>query len=566
MLSVSRFALMLSMAALLSAPSAFAAPKSSAPNIVEGVKTPVAKPTSAWLVGPSQASSFDAKDHPEEQGCLMVAEFDNGMIVGIHARAAGIVGMTVDTRKQTMTPGQPATLGLNAGADSYVMDAVATDASTLAVSLDQAGGGKELAERLTGLGNFRLLIDQKPYYFATTGFTDGLARMQECMGANITVPVVVRGPNDKRAKINRDEPIEAMKVETSGNQTPLALAIPNLVPNGYRFVLDDVDPMTPISWQPGDDWVNVLRTALAPKGLKMSIKGQVVRVTERTGDNDPEIDAPQLADDQNAADAAAVGPGDGVWTARKGDNLSSVLESWGMMAGVNVQVDLMGDLVLPRDVKYEGAFNDAVQNLLSQYSGRDKPVSMVAGSSATARAPASKMPAARLPDITRAVPEEKRSSWTTRTDNWKPRSASDLKAMRQESSGGMKQMDPVVEGGAKAKKKAPAPKASDKPAPTGKAPTKAQIKAAANGKWNALQGTSLRDILDQWSKNTGIRVVWDSEDTFPLPESVQEEGKFEDAVAKVLAQYRDRSIRPSAQLNEDPETGEKALIVKSTGF
>ncbi|HEY8964252.1 MAG TPA: hypothetical protein VIN59_07310, partial [Alphaproteobacteria bacterium] len=181
---------------------------------------PVAKPMSAWLVGPSQASAFD-KD-TDGPGCLMVTEFDNGMIVGVHAREQGIVGMTVDTGEKTLTQGQGKSVGLNVGGDAYVLNAIASDASTLSLNLDEAGGGKKIAERLTELGNFRLLIDEKPFYFATTGFTDGLARLQACMGGSMAVPVVVEGPGADKS-VTHNMGIEAMRVTSSGHDTPLAL-------------------------------------------------------------------------------------------------------------------------------------------------------------------------------------------------------------------------------------------------------------------------------------------------------------------------------------------------------
>jgi hypothetical protein len=552
MQSLSRFALLACLSAFVVALPAYAAPKSAAPNLIEAVRSPVAKPMSAWLVGPSQASAFDAKDHPDQQGCLMVAEFDNGMIVGIHARKAGIVGMTVDTRQQNLTAGQASTVGLNLASDSYTMDAVATDASTLSLSLDQAGGGKKFVERLTDLGNFRLLIDQKPYYFATTGFTDGLARLQECMGANMTVPVVVTGPGVTAGKITRDTPIETMRVDTAGTKTPLALAMPNLIPTGYRFVLDDVDPMTPISWQPGDDWVNVMRNALTAPGLKMSVKDNVVRISQRVSGNEPVIETQQSPDEQ-AAETVVTGS-DGTWVASAGENLGSVLQTWGMMAGVNVEVDLMGDLVLPRDVQYEGNFNDAVQQLLAQYSGKNKPVTIMTGGQ---KSPAKAAPSRSKVD---AEPAPARNSFTTRTDTWRPRSPVALKAMEKQR---MKQMEPI---GDTAKSAKAQPVVDETVKKSSKKTASKAPKPSATGTWEALRGTSLRDIFEHWGEKAGVRVVWMTEENYPLPETFKQKGKFEDAVARVLAQYKDQGSRPAGQLNQDPDTGEKALIIKSSAF
>lgn len=500
-------------------------------------KTPVAKPLSAWLVGPSQASAFDAKDHPEEQGCLMVTEFDNGMIVGIHARSAGIVGMTVDTKAKNMTPGETRTVGFNVGQDAYVMNAVASDDSTLSLSLDEAGGGRNVVERLTGLGNFRLMIDEKPYYFATTGFTDGLARLQACMGGMMAVPIVVTGPGDTAGKVVH-EPIETMKVTSSGHATPLALAMPNLVPSGYKFVLDDVDPMTPVDWQAGDDWVQVMRTALEPHNLKMAIKDRTIRISQRIGESDPVIEDEQF-DDQMQADATGTMPADmpiGVWGGAKGERLENVLEAWGLMAGVHVKADLQGDLKLPRDVRYEGRFDEAVDKLLAQFKGGSRPTGMFRG-----------LNTAKVVAV----------SETVTTQSWKPRSSAMLKAIKKETVT-TKQMSTIPDPPGAPKKVDSKGKSIDKTASV-----KSSAKLKTGGTWKALEGTSLRDVLEHWGQDAGVEIVWLAGENYPLPESVSKKGEFEEAVMSVLTQYEGQGVRPTAQLNKDPDTGARALIIKS---
>jgi hypothetical protein len=189
----------------------------------EKQKSPVAKPLSAWLVGPSQASQFDTKENPDGLGCLMVTEFDNGLIVGLHARAAGIVGLTVDTRKPTMAVGTMQKVALTLGADSYVLDAVASDESTLSLDPKEAGGGKKIAERLTELGNFRLMIAEKPYYFSTTGFTDGLARLQACMGGMMAITLPVTAPTCWKARLKKYRVLNPKKSQAAAMKRRLPL-------------------------------------------------------------------------------------------------------------------------------------------------------------------------------------------------------------------------------------------------------------------------------------------------------------------------------------------------------
>ncbi|MCB1539136.1 MAG: TcpQ domain-containing protein [Rhodospirillales bacterium] len=574
----SRFALSLLAASLLAGPVLAAQQTQAHTQTQTGStqvgKNPVSKPLSAWLVGPSLPSAFDAKEHPDEVGCLMVTEYDNGMILGIHAREKGIVGMTVDIKQQALVPGQESTLGVNVGTDSYAVQAVATDDSTLAINLADIGGGRRFVERLTELGNFRLLIDNKPYYFATTGFTDGLARLQACMGGNMAVPLVVTGPGVSRGRVTQDTGIEAMRVTSSGHDTPLALAMPNLVPSDYRFVLDNVDPMTPIDWQQGDDWVAVMRQALAPHSLKMSIKGETIRISKRTGPDEPDVEGVQAADQaaaQTPSDAPVVdrmqSPDSpvGVWAGAKGESLSDVLDTWGLMAGVNVKVDLAGDLRLPGDVKYEGRFDDAVRSLLSLYTGKNAPTARYQGEEMTPQpapsAPAqpkktvqqspilagdpamTPMPAQRKVDMGMDAGETATQFPPKRV--FKPRPIAEIMKdkPRAMSWSPLSQMAPVPD-------TAPAPK------------TKKAAKPKT-GTWKALEGTSLRDALEHWGRDAGVKIVYLSEEPFPLPQAVKEKGTFEDAVAKTLARYKGQGVYPAAQLNRDPATGETALIIRT---
>jgi len=502
---------------------------------------PVAKPLSAWLVGPSQASQFDKE--PDGPGCLMVAEFDNGMIVGVHARQQGIVGMTVDTGNKTMTPGTTEQVGLNVGGDSYAMNAIASDSSTLSLDLDETGpdGGKHIAERLTELGNFRILLNKKPVYFATTGFTDGLARLQACMGGVMAVPVVVEGPGATAGKVEHNPDIESKKVTSSGHETPLALAMPNLVPSGYRFVLSNVDPMTPISWQAGDDWVQVMRDALEPHGLKMVVDGRNITIARRTADDEPVIEGTQNKDADVAQGIVKAPEGVpavpenntvpvGVWAGASGEKLADVLESWGLMSGVKVKVDLNGDYKLPKDVRYEGRFDDAVQQLLGQYAGGNRPSGTFLGladakNAATTAAPRAPVASARVP-----APID---------SGWRPSPIDRIK----KSAAPVKQMAPI-------------------PDPANAPKIKTTSKTKTSGTWSALQGTSLRDVLEHWGADANVQVVWLTDQNFPLPETIKQKGKFEEAVMAALGQYQGQGVRPIAQLNKDPDTGKKVLIIK----
>jgi hypothetical protein len=82
-------------------------------------------------------------------------------------------------------------------------------------------------------------------------------------------------------------------------------------------------------------------------------------------------------------------------------------------------------------------------------------------------------------------------------------------------------------------------------------------------KWRALQGTNLKTVLNRWSVKEGIEFVWQMDEAIMIPQSMKVETSFEQAVTNLLDQYKGRdSIRPIAQLNQDPDTGRKTLIIQ----
>lgn len=82
-------------------------------------------------------------------------------------------------------------------------------------------------------------------------------------------------------------------------------------------------------------------------------------------------------------------------------------------------------------------------------------------------------------------------------------------------------------------------------------------------RWRALEGTDLRKVLLRWSNKMGVDFYWESPETYLLPRSLKTTEDFDKAVALLLAQFEGQSVRPVAQLNIDPQTGKKALIVKT---
>lgn len=85
--------------------------------------------------------------------------------------------------------------------------------------------------------------------------------------------------------------------------------------------------------------------------------------------------------------------------------------------------------------------------------------------------------------------------------------------------------------------------------------------AANTATWNATAGSDLQSILRQWGARAGVSVVWKSSPDMYVKNAININGSFESAVSALLDQYRDDSNRPVGQLNVDPDTGARTLLI-----
>lgn len=80
-------------------------------------------------------------------------------------------------------------------------------------------------------------------------------------------------------------------------------------------------------------------------------------------------------------------------------------------------------------------------------------------------------------------------------------------------------------------------------------------------RWRALEGTNLRKVLNRWCVRENVKLMWNVDQIFLIRQSVNETTGYAEAVALLLSQFNDQSVRPVAQLNTDPDTGKTSLII-----
>lgn len=430
---------------------------------------PVRSPVAAWLVGPSSANPNDMLAQTQ---CMMVNEFDNGFLIGLHTKKSGIIGMSVDTKQPAFQAGQTIPAALILGADSISVPTKASDETTVMMDLSFI---HDLRDRLPLLGAFAVKLADKTLYLSTVGIDDGLTRMGNCLGEQETQAMPV-------AKDVRGTSAPLMQeVTTRGQNEPLALAMASIVPSGYRFDLrDGINPMTPISWQEGSSWRETLAMALTPIGYTVDVDDRLIIIGTQSG-TDVRLD--------KFEDKETLEPTQPVWTALQGARLRDVLRQWGQQAGIKVAIDLDGEYLLDEDIAYEGELSQAVAKLMDKMAALD-------------------------PDL-RADFSHPLTTGAVAADN---------------------SVDNAVQN--------------------------APITAA---QWRALEGASLQDVLTQWSVRGGVQVRWSPDQTFALSKTINMQGSYTDAVIAVLQQFDGQNLRPVAQLNTDPDTGERILLIRTSG-
>lgn len=214
-----------------------------------------------------------------------------------------------------------------------------------------------------------------------------------------------------------------------------------------------------------------------------------------------------LAEPTLTAPAEALYPQIETWRARKGENVRDVVKRWSQRSGQDTAWTAANALKLDEEFSYVGSYDKAVEALM-KFSG-------VKAQPATAEA--------AKPAATPAAAEKSAGS--------KP---SESKQANM-ASGDAKPADKAV----------PVSKSAEKP------------------HWFAPVGASLSEVLQLWTKDEGVKLVWDSGRAFSLKEPVAQAGKFEDAVMKALSQFDNDKPRPVGQLYADPATGRKVLLIRN---
>lgn len=85
------------------------------------------------------------------------------------------------------------------------------------------------------------------------------------------------------------------------------------------------------------------------------------------------------------------------------------------------------------------------------------------------------------------------------------------------------------------------------------------------GTWRAIGGSSVHSLLQMWAQEAGIDLVWESDADFRVKQNLEMFGSFEMALQKVLSQFEDDNFRPVGVLHMNKSSGSGVLIIRTGG-
>jgi Toxin co-regulated pilus biosynthesis protein Q len=370
-------------------------------------------------------------------------------------------------------------------------------------------------------------------------------------------------------------------LEGFGNDVPLAIALQQIAPAGYRFSFGaGVNPGTNVSWKGGKPWEQVLQDTLSANDLSYIAADSTITVTQ--GARAPvsavtaqETERTLLA---RATETRVVARAPKITSVPAAPETTTIRRSKAK--------DFLGRL-----------------NFFSEGFGRDKEVSKFERTSATTSTPAPApayvptptpaqpapvvpSPAAKfdaavsadpLPQPVPDVRQETRvvskpysgyaapvapaagvpSAWMRGQDTQHPAQDHAPVPLRPLDEADIDAVPPVAEA-------LPVPPAAEQPVSLVRsvaADTPAAPSKPADAQWTAQRGRMLRDVLKQWSDKAGFELYWSIDYDYKLKNDIALPGTYEAAVGALLDQFKSAQPQPYGQLHK-AESG-RVLIIKA---
>ena len=96
-------------------------------------------------------------------------------------------------------------------------------------------------------------------------------------------------------------------------------------------------------------------------------------------------------------------------------------------------------------------------------------------------------------------------------------------------------------------------------------PSPAPIHVSSADGWSAERGDTLRKVLTEWCRRSGVELKWQAEYDYPIEASAHFNNGFEDAVRNLLAGFDGARPQPIGELHSNSSAGQMVLVVHARG-
>lgn len=549
---------------------------------------PVFAPAAPWEVNAGQLSNVRGLK-PMKMPCVISTEYDNGFVVRFSGGGGKMMALAIDFRQDVFKQGkQYDTMVTIGGAYVKQVTASAFTASTLIFNLRPIPDFYNAAQNG---GEMEIEIEGNTLKFALNNIGKTYAELEGCYGGN-NAAEPVQPVNASKAPVAKVEsaPVEEARAEMV-QKTPAAKPVKQ----------EPMEAAAPQMLSPADVAAQPLPKDVAQKKLPQSFddivqngneeppaqptKLKLSQVTPKPSQNPAEAEAPIAPRAQDVAANPVPRMPEETGAAPVAKDIAPMPVAAKQTAPIVSRASDDGMSTTPPPIKSEG---------VAMASAQQQPVKgfvpMTPAPVSTAPVEATQPAATPMP-ITPPAP----MMWEAKAgedmkivlSRWSERAGYDLQW--QSGQDGKVVQDVKLSGsfedavgqllaensaatgiGAHVEttaggKKDIGPKTASAPEPTPKAPPVQATIPALHEEWSAAPGMNIQSVLDQWSSKAGVAVVWQSYMNVAVKQPLQVNGTYEEAVQSLLDQYSGDSRRPVGQLNIDPETGMRTLLVDMSG-
>ena len=344
-------------------------------------------------------------------------------------------------------------------------------------------------------------------------------------------------------------------VEGFGSGIPMAMALRQIVPPQYRFSFGPgIDPGQRVSWQGGRKWSEIVSDMAQKQNLETEIAGNVIAI-RKSGM------APVLNSVSNLSGSAAPGAAPRAVANRSimEDVVlgSSVLDTPAAKPAVDETHVSSAALPPPAPLAKPVAMPLPTMDMTSSDKPGDAPLSLLSNDTSKPApiAATDKMP---VMDKTISVSKQTVTQETT--------IAAPTPLAKPLSPAMPTPLAPPIEDEmiVKPASSLPLPNETGVKVSVDSVASKAPADLNASQEWIARNGDTLRTVLQNWSQQANVSLVWASDFDYPLQTDIRIQGTYPEAVRTVLAGFSKANPKPVGRLHKNSGVGAQPVLLVDT--